>query len=110
MTQEEKVLFYDGAIADMDKKHAESLESQGEIQGNKLAVHTEIANRQSANIKYIRERERLIQLRNEAMPVSKGVADYIAQKKASAPASKFDLDNGSATLDDSLNPLSGKSL
>lgn len=110
MTQDDKVLFYDGHIADLDKEHTEALESQGEIQGNNLAVRTEIANRQSANIKYLRERERLIKLRNEAMDVSKGVADYIAQKKAKAPASKFDLDAGTDKVDDSLNPLGGKKI
>jgi hypothetical protein len=104
----DKVEYLNGMIEDLDKNREAEIAAQSEITGNNMQVHTDVAARQSAGIKYERERQRLINLRNEAMEVSSGVSDFISGGKKYE--SKLDVQEGRSKVDDSLNPLGGKKI
>ncbi len=104
ITPQEKVAMYDATIEQLDKEHAEMLANQPTPTGNRKAVSDEVGQRMVAEKAYQDKRQALIQLRNEAMPVSPGVASFLSDKKI---PSKFDVDAGTDFLDTSME-LEGK--
>lgn len=106
ITPEDKVALYDATIEQLDKEHAEMLANQPMPTGNRKTVSDEVAQRMVAEKAYQDKKQRLIELRNEAMEVSPGVASFLNETKV---PSKFDVDEGTEKLDDS-NEIQGKSI
>ena len=104
---EEKVKFYNCMIEDLDKSHATTLESQELAAGNKATIYEQISKRMAANNEYRIKRENLVKLKDEAEGVSPAIAAFL---KPEIIESKFGLDDGTIELDNSLQPLGGRSL
>jgi hypothetical protein len=60
-----------------------------------------------ADREYQTKRSRYLETINEEEEVSSGVANFL---KKDEPVSKFDVDEGRAKPDTSLNPLGGKQI
>jgi hypothetical protein len=102
----ERARIYQAMIDELDVKHKELLDSQPEVTGNQKDIFTTVSQRMLAEKQYLDERQKLIELRNEATEVSPAVAEYLKPKKVE---SKFDLDSGTTTIDNS-NIMEGKKL
>lgn len=105
--ENEKTKMYDAMIQDLDRQHEEEKSSQLAAAGNRREVYNQVGKNMLFEKEYLDKRKKLVELKNDSIEVSPGVEAWLNPKKVET---KFDLDNGSATLDDSLNPLSGKSL
>ena len=93
-------------IARLDQEREDRL--QGQYTGNKGQIRDQIAANMKAEQDFQKRRAELVRLL-ESEEISPAVQEYINPKNQK-PASKFDLDEGKENLDNSLNPLGGKSL
>lgn len=103
----EKVEMYNLMIEQLDNEYAETLKAQEISAGNQNEVFGQVAKNMVAEQTYQRERHRLVNLKNEATPLSSGVEKFINPGKVE---SKFEVDAGTSKVDNSLNPLGGKKL
>jgi hypothetical protein len=94
-----KTELYESMIEDLDNNHNELMKSQEMATGTKFEIRSIIAQRMVEQSKYEKDRRALVQLRNDSMPLSKGMQEWLAPKKIE---SKFDVENGTAKIDTSL--------
>jgi len=94
-----KTEFLDHLIAELDQNHKDAISNQETATGNKLEVYTQVSRNMSIQRNYENDRTKLVKMRNESVPISKGVQDFLAPKKVE---SKFDVENGTAKIDTSL--------
>lgn len=102
-----KTEIYESMILELDQKHSESLANQEPVTGTHLEVHNAVAQRMVDQNNYQIERQKLVELKNDSRPLSKGVQDFLNPQRV---VSKFDVDLGAVKIDNSLQPLGGKIL
>jgi hypothetical protein len=107
MKDEQKFNTYSDMIADLDREHSETLAAQDKPTGDRAEIYTEVSRRIIKQNEYELKRQKLVELRDDAMGVSPAVEAFLNPKKIE---SKFDVDSGKTKIDDSLNPLGGKKL
>lgn len=107
LTKDEKAILIEAAIFELDKAQVEKLESKNTT-GNKAAIYGTVAQNMVDTRNYEIERQRLVKLRDDTLGVSQSVTDFLNSKPQFA--SKLDVQEGRAEIDDSLEPLGGKAI
>ncbi len=99
MEKSTKVEFYNSMIEELDQERAKFKESQPIATGTQIEVYRQVGKNMLLEIEYLKDRAKLVRLRDDAIGVSPGVQAYLNPKKIE---SKIDLDNGTAKIDNSL--------
>ena len=94
-------------IQELDKNHFDAIANQETATGTNLEVRNTVGQRMVAQRQYEKEHKNLVGMLNSATPLSKGVEDFLSPKITDG---KLDLLAGTATIDNSLQPLGGKTL
>lgn len=107
MKNEINYKVYTQMIKELDEAHEQELKSQLEITGNNLERYNETGRRMKIQSDYEYRRKALEELQADALGVSPAVEAYL---KPEIPVSKFEVEKGNYTIDNSLNTLGGKKL
>ena len=102
MTTEIKIEMYNEMIQKLDAAHEIALSQQEIPTGNNLQRYGQMGRNMAFQRAHELQRSKLVQLLNDATPVSKGVQDYIDSKNKTVHFSKFDVLSGATTIDRSL--------
>ena len=106
MTNEQWIEYYNTQIAKLDKEFQEM--AQESITGvNQAEIHNKVGANILAEKKYFDQRRYWENKIDELTEVDPSVKAFLEQTQE---PSKFDVDSGKTTIDNSLNELEGKAL
>lgn len=105
--QKEVIQIFEKQIADLKKEHDTNYNNQPEITGNRAEIYQKIGENMMKEREYLRQIKQLEDAIADIIGVSPAVAAYIEKPPVE---SKFEVDAGTAKIDNSLNPMEGKSL
>ena len=110
MTEQEQaeVMAIEAEIKNLDAEFEAWQEARGNVHGNLSEVYQQVGGNISKEAQYLAERQSLINRKYEIEGASDGVRAYLESKKTKSQFEISKLDN--AKVDNSLNPLGGKSL
>ena len=107
--QEEKELWaIDTKLNALDAEFEAWQENRGDVSGNQRDVYQRVGENIVKDAQYRQKRQELLQRKAEIEGVGDGVKAYLESKKTKSQFEISKLDN--AKVDNSLNPLGGKSL
>lgn len=95
MTQES----INNLILKLDQQHQDAITQRETATGSNAEIFANVNRNILDNQKYMNERKSLVKILNDITPVSKGVEDFLLPTKIE---SKFDVENGIAKIDNSL--------
>lgn len=107
--QEEKELWaIDTKLNALDAEFESWQENRGDVPGNQSEIYQRVGENIVKDAQYRQRRHELLQRKAEIEGVGDGVKAYLESKKTKSQFEISKLDN--AKVDNSLNPLGGKSL
>lgn len=110
MTEQEQaeVMAIEEEIKNLDAEFESWQENRGDVPGNQSEIYQRVGENIVKDAQYRQRRHELLQRKAEIEGVSDGVKAYLDSKKNKSQLEISKLDN--AKVDNSLNPLGGKSL
>ena len=110
MTDKEQaeVMAIEAEIKNLDAEFESWQENRGDVPGNQSEIYQRVGENIVKDAQYRQRRHELLQRKAEIEGVSDGVKAYLDSKKNKSQLEISKLDN--AKVDNSLNPLGGKSL
>ena len=110
MTEQEQaeVMAIEAEIKNLDAEFESWQENRGDVPGNQSEIYQRVGENIVKDAQYRQRRHELLQRKAEIEGVSDGVKAYLDSKKNKSQLEISKLDN--AKVDNSLNPLGGKSL
>ena len=111
MTEQEQaeVEAIEAEIKNLDAEFESWQENRGDVHGNQSEIYQRVGENIVKDAQYRQRRHELLQRKAEIEGVSDGVKAYIESKKTKSKLQYSKLD-APAKVDNSLNPLGGKSL
>ena len=110
MTEQEQaeVMAIEAEIKNLDAEFESWQENRGDVHGNQSEIYQRVGENIVKDAQYRQKRQELLQRKAEIEGVGDGVKAYLESKKTKSQFEISKLDN--AKVDNSLNPLGGKSL
>ena len=116
LTHELIIQYYERQIAELDRDYLSEMECRQKpsatVGKNQKELFQMVGENALFTNKYHSRREQLVRALDEIIGVSPAVQEYLDAKKSKKPIeySKFDVDAGITTIDNSLEPLKGKEI
>lgn len=112
MTEADKAIveIYKKQIADLEKEYYTAKQNQPEITGSQADVFQKVGQNLLAEKEFHDKKMQLENAIADIVGVSDGVTAFLDKTQKPLEVSKLDVDAGKAKIDNSLNPLGGKTL